>query len=266
MTITALLVTAAVLSALGYDGRTGTAATLAVAAVVCTAAALAGDTIQDLKCGALVGATPRALEIAQMIGVAVGRAARRMGALPPARGLHPRLGGAAGAAGQADGDAGRRASCTASCRGRCSGSASALAAIAELAGIASLPFAIGLYLPITTTASLIFGGLIADWRRGQRDDDPATLFASGLIAGDALLGVVFAGLIVAGWGGALALRTPAESGGSRPRSPSSPSPSSPGRSADMPAAAPRREDQRSRIPTTVETPGANSMAPPPSAC
>jgi len=67
-------------------------------------------------------------------------------------------------------------------------------------------------LPITTTASLIFGGLIAEWRRGPaREDDPATLFASGLIAGDALLGIAFAGVVVAGWDGLFAVRTPGSS-------------------------------------------------------
>jgi uncharacterized oligopeptide transporter (OPT) family protein len=92
------------------------------------------------------------------------------------------------------------------------GLGAAFATVAELAGIASLPFAIGLYLPITTTSSLIFGGLIAEWRRGPaRADDPATLFASGLIAGDALLGIAFAGVVVAGWDGAFALRAPGTS-------------------------------------------------------
>lgn len=212
MTITALLVTAAVLAALGYDGRTGTAATLAVAAVVCTAAALAGDTIQDFKCGALVGATPRALELAQMVGVAV--AALRAGWLLAL--LH-----AAYTLGSADLPAPQARLMATLAEGVMHGHLPwallalgvALAAIAELAGLASLPFAIGLYLPITTTASLIFGGLIAArWGRGHRDDDPTVLFASGLIAGDALMGVLFAGLIVAGWGGVLALRAPAESG------------------------------------------------------
>lgn len=212
MTITALLVTAAVLSALGYDGRTGTAATLAVAAIVCTAAALAGDTIQDFKCGALVGATPRALELAQMIGVAI--AALRAGWLLAL--LH-----AAYTLGSPELPAPQAKLMATLADGVMHGQLPwallglgvALAAIAELAGIASLPFAIGLYLPITTTSSLIFGGLIAArWRRGQGEDEPATLFASGLIAGDALTGVLFAGLIVAGWGGALALRTPAENG------------------------------------------------------
>ena len=212
MTITALLVTAAVLSALGYDGRSGVAATLAVAAIVCTAAALAGDTIQDFKCGALVGASPWALELGQAIGVAV--AALRAGWLLAL--LH-----AAYTLGSPELPAPQAKLMATLAEGVIHGQLPwallglgvALAAIAELAGIASLPFAIGLYLPITTTASLIFGGLIAArWGRTNRDDDPATLFASGLIAGDALLGVFFAGVIVAGWGGALAIRTPAESG------------------------------------------------------
>lgn len=210
MTITALLITAAVLLALGYDGRAGVGATLAVAAIVCSAAALAGDTIQDFKCGALVGATPRALEIGQIVGVLV--AAVRAGWLILL--LH-----GAYTLGSPELPAPQAKLMATLAEGVMHGELPwallglgvALAAIAELAGIASLPFAIGLYLPITTTASLIFGGLIAwRWPRAPHDDARATLFASGLIAGDALLGVAFAGLIVAGFGGALALRTPVE--------------------------------------------------------
>ena len=212
MTITALLITAAVLAALGYDGRAGVGATLAVAAVVCSAAALAGDTIQDFKCGALVGATPRALEIGQIVGVLV--AAVRAGWLLVLLHGAYTLGSPELPAPQAKLMATLAEGVM---RGELPwallGLGVALAAIAELAGIASLPFAIGLYLPITTTASLIFGGLIAQrWRRGQGDDARATLFASGLIAGDALLGVAFAGLIVAGVGGIFAVRTPIEGG------------------------------------------------------
>jgi putative OPT family oligopeptide transporter len=212
MTITALLITAAVLLALGYDGRSGAAATMAVAVIVCTSAALAGDTIQDFKCGALVGATPRALEIGQVLGVAV--AAVRAGWLLAL--LH-----AAYTLGSPELPAPQAKLMATLVEGVMHGELPwallglgvALAAIAELCGIASLPFAIGLYLPITTTASLIFGGLIAHrWPRGQRDDEPATLFASGLIAGDALMGIVLAGLIVAGFGGTFGLRSPAEGG------------------------------------------------------
>jgi putative OPT family oligopeptide transporter len=211
MTITALLGTAFVLGALGYDGRTGSAATLAVAAIVCTAIALAGDASQDLKCGALVGATPRALEIGQMIGVLA--AAVRAGWVLFLLHQAYTIGSAVLPAPQAklmatlaDGVMHGQLPW------RLLAIGGGLAAIAELAGVPSLPFAIGLYLPITTTASLIFGGLIAEMRRRPgREDDAATLFASGLIAGDALMGIVFAAVVVAGWDGVLALRTPNES-------------------------------------------------------
>jgi len=211
MTITALLATAFVLSALGYDGRSGVAATLTVAAIVCTAIALAGDTSQDLKCGALVGATPRALQLGQMIGTlaAAVRAGWVLFLLHEAYTIGSQLLPAPQAKLMATLAEGVM-------HGELPwallGLGAALAALAELAGIASLPFAIGLYLPITTTASLIFGGLIAEWRRGSpREDDPATLFASGLIAGDALLGIAFAAVVVAGFDGVFALRTPGDS-------------------------------------------------------
>ena len=90
----------------------------------------------------------------------------------------------------------------------------ALALGAEFIGIPSLAFAIGLYLPITTTASLILGGLVAWWvkRRTTHPDhykqqnEQATLFASGLIAGDALMGIGIAGLVVSGLDRSLALQ------------------------------------------------------------
>jgi putative OPT family oligopeptide transporter len=211
MTITALLGTAFVLAALGYGGQRGMAATLAVAAIVCTAIALAGDASQDLKCGALVGATPRALELGQMIGVLA--AAVRAGWVLFLLHQAYTIGSAMLPAPQAKLMATLAEGVM---RGELPwallGLGATLAAAAELVGVASLPFAIGLYLPITTTASLIFGGLIAEWRRGPaREDDPATLFASGLIAGDALLGIAFAGVVVAGWDGILAVRTPGQS-------------------------------------------------------
>ncbi len=210
MTITALLGSAFALHALGYQGQTGMAASLAVAMVVCIAIALSGDISQDLKCGALVGATPRAVQLAEMIGVAA--AAVRAGwvllllhqaytigseILPaPQAKLMATL-----AQGVMQGDLPW---------GLLSLGA-ALAALAEAAGVSSLPFAIGLYLPLTTTGSLIAGGLIAHARPSRGgESEPPMLLASGLIAGDALAGIAIAGLVVSGWAGALALRTPAE--------------------------------------------------------
>jgi uncharacterized oligopeptide transporter (OPT) family protein len=92
-----------------------------------------------------------------------------------------------------------------------------LALTAEVLGVSSLAFAIGLYLPVTTSASLILGGLVSWWVKQhtsspetyQRQHERATLFASGLIAGDALMGIGIAGLVVSGLDRALVLRSAA---------------------------------------------------------
>jgi hypothetical protein len=73
---------------------------------------------------------------------------------------------------------------------------------AEACGVASLPFPIGLYLPITTSAPLILGGLAA-WHldRGSQASERRerlTLLGSGLVAGDALMGIAVAALVVSG--------------------------------------------------------------------
>ena len=87
---------------------------------------------------------------------------------------------------------------------------------AEAGGVASLPFAIGLYLPITTSAPLILGGLAA-WHldRGSQASERRerlTLLGSGLVAGDALMGIAVAALVVSGLSDRLALRTPGSGG------------------------------------------------------
>jgi uncharacterized oligopeptide transporter (OPT) family protein len=91
-----------------------------------------------------------------------------------------------------------------------------IALAAELFGIASLPFAIGLYLPITTSAPLILGGLAAwllDRGTGVRERrEQLTLVASGLVAGDALMGIGVAALVVSGLSERFALRTPGAGG------------------------------------------------------
>ena len=227
MTITALLFTAFILRALGYQGETGMAASLSVAMIVCIAIAVAGDISQDLKCGALVGATPRSLQLGEMIGAAA--AAVRAGWILFLLHEAYTIGSEILPAPQA------RLMATLT-QGVMQGELPwsllglgvGLAAVAEAIGISSLPFAIGLYLPITTTAPLIVGGAVAHWRnrirvegsghRAQGTDptsDPtrnqsATLLASGLVAGDALLGIAIAILVVSGWDQALAVRSPAD--------------------------------------------------------
>ncbi|MGZ3480679.1 MAG: OPT/YSL family transporter [Myxococcaceae bacterium] len=71
----------------------------------------------------------------------------------------------------------------------------ALAFMLEMAGVAALPFAVGVYLPISTSAPLVVGGVVRWWvdRRGARpesDASPGTLLSSGYIAGGSLAGVV----------------------------------------------------------------------------
>jgi uncharacterized oligopeptide transporter (OPT) family protein len=80
-----------------------------------------------------------------------------------------------------------------------------LAIMMELCGVASLPFAVGVYLPISTSVPIFVGGLVrwlVDKRRGNAGGDeefsPGTLLSSGYIAGGAIAGLVAA--LVAGLG------------------------------------------------------------------
>jgi putative OPT family oligopeptide transporter len=215
MTITALLITAFAVWLSGRTGAEGAAAAIRVAAIVAVSIALAGDMSQDLKTGALVGATPWVLQVGEAIGTVV--AALRAGwvlfLLHEAYGIgsailpapQARL-MATLASGVMQGDL----------PWRLLGFGGALALASEAIGVASLPFAIGLYLPITTSAPLILGGA-ASWilDRGPKNAErreQLTLLASGLVAGDALMGIGVAALVVSGLADHVALRSPASGG------------------------------------------------------
>lgn len=211
MTITALLVTAFAILLSGRSGAEGSAAAIRVAAIVAVSIALAGDMSQDLKTGALVGATPWVLQLGEMVGTAV--AALRAGwvlfLLHQAYGVGSAMLPAPQAklmatlaTGVMQGDLPWRLLAL----------GAGLALAVEAFGVASLPFAIGLYLPITTSAPLILGGFAA-WLldRGDRVADRRerlTLVASGLVAGDALMGIGVAALVVSGLAEHVGLRTP----------------------------------------------------------
>jgi uncharacterized oligopeptide transporter (OPT) family protein len=79
-----------------------------------------------------------------------------------------------------------------------------IAAVMELSGVRSLPFAVGAYLPLSVTSPIFIGGLvklIVDKIRKSGEDEseigPGALLSSGLIAGGALTGILIAGL--KGW-------------------------------------------------------------------
>jgi uncharacterized oligopeptide transporter (OPT) family protein len=83
----------------------------------------------------------------------------------------------------------------------------AIALLMELCGVSSLPFAVGVYLPMSTSAPIFFGGLVrwvVDKLRGQstktaeEDNGPGVLFSSGLIAGGSIAGIVLAVIAMSG--------------------------------------------------------------------
>jgi putative OPT family oligopeptide transporter len=180
-----------------------------VGAIVCIAAANAGATSQDLKTGFLVGATPRAQQIGLLIGVTtatvvVGLTIRILDRPP----LHL-IGSDLYPAPQAT-------LMATLIRGLLAHNldwqfvmvGAALAATVELCGVGSLSFAVGAYLPLSTTSPVFVGGLVRAWvergarGRGEAPDGPdaelgpGNLFATGLVAGGSVAGVAVALLTV----------------------------------------------------------------------
>ncbi len=209
MTIAALLLTSLIWVGLGLnDGSAASkVAVLAVGAVVCISAAIAGDTSQDLKTGFLLGATPRSQQIGELIGVITSAAV--MGGVLIVLNESYGIGGAELAAPQAnlmklvvDGVLADTLPWMFVIVGM------ALAAVVEFGlRLPSLAFAVGLYLPVSLMTPIFVGGMM---RRaltlryagpdggGERLADQrerGVLFGSGLIAGAALVGVLIGGAI-----------------------------------------------------------------------
>ena len=209
MTIAALLLTSLIWVGLGLndDSAASKVAVLAVGAVVCISAAIAGDTSQDLKTGFLLGATPRSQQIGELIGVITSAAV--MGGVLIVLNESYGIGGAELAAPQAnlmklvvDGVLADNLPWMFVIVGM------VLAAIVEFGlRLPSLAFAVGLYLPVSLMTPIFVGGMMRRaltrrYARTDGDDDPLTekrergvLFGSGLIAGAALVGVLIGGAI-----------------------------------------------------------------------
>lgn len=198
MTIAALLITSLIFVALGRVDPSAPVAVLLVGAVVCIAAAMAGDTSQDLKCGFLLGATPWKQQVAEMIGIPF--AAVSMAFVLQLLHTSYGIGSAELAAPQAtlmatviDGVLTQSLPWALVIVGV------AIAIVIELLGVPSLPFAVGLYLPLGLSTPIFVGGAVR-WvveRQFsgsilQEKREAGVLYASGLIAGAALLGVLIA--------------------------------------------------------------------------
>jgi putative OPT family oligopeptide transporter len=221
MTITAVLFTGLILTIFNFTGETGMIATLGVAAIVCCAACTSGDVCNDLKTGALVGATPYKQQIMQVAGVAVASLVMA----PVLQLLHNNTPGGIG---------GKELSAP---------QASLFASLAkgffgdgqlpwDLVGVGAvigvvialldrlletrkskfrmhlMPVAVGMYLPFGLAVPILMGGLIAHFlgmgAKDEADEDRklqrGVLFSSGIIAGESLTGVGLAILAAAGIG------------------------------------------------------------------
>jgi putative OPT family oligopeptide transporter len=200
MTIATLILTCVLFVALGWTGDAYSPVALCVGAVVCIAAANAGNTSQDLKTGYIVGATPFYQQLGLIVGVVVSALAIGVTTLY----LHRvfTIGSEAIAAPQAT-------LMATIIRGLLSQNLPwglvlvgvFLAVTLELCGIHSLSFAVGAYLPVATTAPIFAGGLVRWWverRSGVKEESEigsGTLFSSGLIAGGSICGILFAVLV-----------------------------------------------------------------------
>ena len=204
MTIATLILTCTIFVALGWTGDVYAPVALAVGAVVCIAAAIAGATSQDLKTGFLVGATP----IYQQIGLVIGVLASSLVIGITTLYLHDIMviGSPSLAAPQAT-------LMSTIIKGLLSQNLPwglvlvgvFISITLELCGIRSLSFAVGSYLPIATTAPIFVGGLVrwyVERKTGTAEESEissGTLFSSGLIAGGSLAGILYAVLFGLGY-------------------------------------------------------------------
>ncbi|HUR33376.1 MAG TPA: oligopeptide transporter, OPT family [Vicinamibacterales bacterium] len=200
MTIATLILTCLLFVALGWTGDAYGPVAICVGAVVCIAAANAGNTSQDLKTGYLVGATP----LYQQLGLLIGVCASALSIGVTTLYLHRVfvIGSEAIAAPQAT-------LMATIIKGLLSQNLPwglvlvgvFVSIVLELCGIRSLSFAVGSYLPIATTAPIFAGGLVRWWAErstGVVDDSDlgaGTLFSSGLIAGGSICGILYAVLV-----------------------------------------------------------------------
>jgi putative OPT family oligopeptide transporter len=212
MTIATLMATCLVFVALGWTGDVYQPMALMVGAIVCIAAANAGATSQDLKTGFLVGATPIRQQIGLLVGVVVSVTVIGGTVLLLDKSVPGELHGI----GTARMPAPQGTLMATIIKGMLAqklpwgpvlvGVFSAF--VAQLAGAHALSWAVGAYLPVSTTAPIWVGGLVravADrWRAHAPEGEvgPGMLYSTGLVAGGSLAGIAIALLI--GFGGRVA--------------------------------------------------------------
>ena len=198
MTIAALLGTSMIFLALGWTDMIGKATALTVGCVVAIAASISGDTSQDLKTGYLLGATPRRQQIGELVGalssavfvcLSVMLLAKTFGfgteELPAPQATLMKL--------VIEGVLDQQLPWVLVAIG------AGIALACEVLKIPSLPFAVGVYLPVSTMVPVFLGGGLRWWlTRGQAKEEKdarterGLLLGSGFVGGEGLLGVALA--------------------------------------------------------------------------
>ena len=226
VTVAVLLITALILVGFGLSGDVGAfGIAILIAAVICCGAAISGDVLQSMACGQMVGATPRNQQIAEMVGVisAAPILALVIQALDKAYGIGtPSL------------PAPQSFLMAGIVRGVLGGdmvwpfvlAGAVLAIVLILIDLPVLPVAIGIYLPFTLVVPIFAGGIvrhltnrvvknkygseeeeISEWELAIKQTDvkpkekiirTGLLLTAGLIAGEAIMGVIVAFLIIGG--------------------------------------------------------------------
>jgi OPT family oligopeptide transporter len=216
LTLTTLVVTALILVSMGVDAtHGGIAAVLGVAAIVCVAAAVAGEMLQDLKAGHILGGTPWKMQIGDLIGVVVAGLVMFyvldfLNQADIAQGIKEGYEGGFGSPKLSAPQAGLMAMLS---KGIVGGAMSwPLILVGVLMGFgfilmqvkSPMLVAVGMYLPLETTFAIFVGGILKgivdmineskQFNEAQkaRIENVGVLLAAGFIAGEALTGLAFA--------------------------------------------------------------------------
>ncbi len=207
MTIATLMATSLIFVGIGWTGDVYQPIALVVGSIVCIASANAGATSQDLKTGYILGATP----IKQQLGLIIGVLAATLAIGFTLTLLEHNIGVGAPTPEHPHPLPAPQAILMATViKGLLSHNlpwglvltGMGISAVMELCGVSSLAFAVGAYLPLSSTTPIFVGGLVK-WlvdrknksKEAESDIGPGALFSSGLIAGGAITGIIIAILI-----------------------------------------------------------------------
>lgn len=205
MTLMTLIISSLILVKIGLTGNYGIVAALIIGGTVCTALSMAGGFITDLKIGYWIGATPfnqqrfkflGTLVSALTVGVVIILLNKTYGFLPDA--THPAKDVLVAPQANAMAAVISTLMSQSQVPWILYGVGIVIAIICEMCGVPPLAFALGMYIPLELNTPILLGGFIAylvnkkakDEKTAQARNEKATLIASGLIAGGAIIGVI----------------------------------------------------------------------------